>query len=233
MSDFVRPLLFENADLNWPYSILGTCFLVKYLQRHWAITAQHTLANHGYTPAQALISRELGSRHFFGVTDAFTCHGSAGNIEEPIDMLALELDITRISPDEPWAVSFYDLDTEHERDFSSGPLAVTAYPASLARIDYNSCVISYQPITIAASYIGPSPGVGRIRIRLNSDGELSDHDGFSGAPVFVVTLNDNTPPSPARLFGMILGSVQLMETTDIQEKIILHVAAIRAMLEGC
>lgn len=40
-----RPLLFENKDATYPYSIIGTAFIVRFRGRHFIVSAAHLLRN--------------------------------------------------------------------------------------------------------------------------------------------------------------------------------------------
>jgi hypothetical protein len=61
----IRPVCFENDHADYPYSIRGSCCLVRHKERLYAITAKHVTTD--WRDDQVLIPYRFGSSHFFPI----------------------------------------------------------------------------------------------------------------------------------------------------------------------
>ena len=65
-----RPVLFQNADQEWPLSIGGTAFVVNFRNRHFVLTAKHVLKNFRFD--QFRVQYRLDSNYFIPLTAMYT-----------------------------------------------------------------------------------------------------------------------------------------------------------------
>jgi hypothetical protein len=188
VQDFIhsaKPLMFENGDPDFPYSMQGTCFLAKVAQRAYAITAAHCLV--GRTLESVRIRMHPGVLQFMRLNPLRCPIHWDGDRE---DLAIFEIQRDSFSPKDFLSRNFLSLEQLRFEPFvldEASILAAAGYPSELNTITYESYSIMTQANSFDGRYCGPGEESGCSKIRINSLGSLSDMDGLSGSPVLRFT----------------------------------------------
>lgn len=180
-----KPLIFENGDPDFPYSMQGTCFLAKVGLRAYAITAAHCLV--GRTLESLRIRMHPGVLEFMRLNPVRCPTNWNGDGE---DFAIFEILRASVSPADFLSKNFLDLEQLRFEPFvlkESSILAVAGYPSEVNTIDYESYSIMTQGNSFDGRYRGPGEDNGCSKIRINSVGSLKEMDGLSGSPVIQFT----------------------------------------------
>ena len=182
----VRPVAYDNKDEDWEYSTCGSCVLVSFRQRIYAVTALHVPK--GYLPSQILIPYEEGSETFLPVKEAFNVTTSEDNDTDHKDILFLEiwqeeLDDTLWKKEYCFELASNDSvsTTEQTRYSFSG------YPHELNGVDYERCVLFHQAVHISGKISRRDRFIGVDEVQFDSCAELQRFQGFSGGGAFSIT----------------------------------------------
>ena len=87
-----RPVLFENASRDYPYSLGGTAFIVKFKERSFVITARHVLNLPSFEPRQFCIQYRPDSRDFLPLSALYLVHGADEDDTDQYDIAVREVD---------------------------------------------------------------------------------------------------------------------------------------------
>lgn len=199
-----RPLYFDNENEEFPYSCVGTCFIVKYRRKLWVLTAKHVLVNSEYQVSQAMVPYSLGGEHFIPIKGA-NSFDDIPNYKEATDIIVFEIDEDRLDRTRLDPSTVYDLDDEPETlpPLHGYSIVVHGFPDELNEVSYEEQTMYRQRLSIFASDPQRSCITGCVRVELLSDGDIANARGFSGGPVFLVSRQTNTN-TPERLLGVIV-----------------------------
>lgn len=178
-------MCFKNDDPDFQYSCVGSCFVFTYRKRLWAVTAKHVLTNNGFEPNQVHIPVELGAHEFFDLIDVRTFTDYPDD-SDCTDVVLFELGTNRIS-DLQIVESIYDLDADRAAEVRVGQLVtVYGFPSLCNVVDYDKGMFDHQRRGVIGLLNASEHSTGCREIDLADDGGLSDHNGFSGGPVFAI-----------------------------------------------
>jgi hypothetical protein len=191
----IRPFLFENDDVQWRFSLRGSCFLVGYDNRTFAITAKHVVRD--YRPSQYRIPKKLGSHEMLPIRQPFTVELHFEDFEDFVVVPIDSAEVVHPVLDEN-DVSVIDEGTIRWNAIRA--VAVFGFPSGINSVDYDQALISIQPCGMVGHLTANTIGEGMREIQMSAGGELESYDGFSGAPVFHVSDSG----SIERLLGIVL-----------------------------
>jgi len=182
----VRPVAYDNQDDSWEYSTGGSCVLLSYRGRFYAVTALHVPT--GYLPSQILIPYEEGSETFLPISEAFTITTSEHADTDHKDVMFLEiwrdkLDNSLWKQDFCFNLASNDraVTTEQSRYWFSG------YPHELNGAEYDRNVLYHQATHISGQLVTRNRFIGVDEIAFDSGAELQSYQGFSGGGAFSFT----------------------------------------------
>lgn len=196
-----RPMCYRVPNPDLPYNIGGTCSVIRFRDRLWAVTAKHVLTNFGISPNQVLIPYQVGGYNFFPISDAFS-HENYPTDSDCTDVLIFEIDEPHIEKEHFDPRTVYDLDAEPETTVQPDSLlAIHGFPSKLNYADEEAQALMIERLSIAGRFGQPSRMTGCREVDLLSDGGIDDHDGFSGCPVFLAS-SEFQQPNPSKLIGI-------------------------------
>lgn len=206
-----RPVCYSVPNPDHPYNTGGTCFVVRFRQRLWAFTAKHVLTSFGILPNQVMIPYEVGSYHFLPIADVRTFKDYPQD-SDCTDIILFEIDESRIDQEHFNPETVYDLDREPDFQVRSDMLlAVHGFPSELNSADMDEKAFFHQRLSIAGHFGEATAMTGCRKMKLLSDGGISNHDGFSGCPVFIAS-SEFDQLTPSKLVGINLrGSAAKLE----------------------
>lgn len=208
-------MLFKNDEVEFQYSIRGTCFLIKFHERIYALTAKHNIKD--FHPRQFRVPARLGDQAMLNYSQPFTIEMHNEDFE---DFVAFEIPLNTnqlngFLQDDAAATFDRAIDWRKVQKVS-----VCGFPTELNEF-YESERISYQSVCLLASCTGKSVIEGCYEIEIDQPIPLKSLDGLSGSPVFC------RDPSCPILLGMILrGSPNTLGVTK------LHFLDIRLVLRS-
>ncbi|WP_437587804.1 hypothetical protein [Sorangium sp. So ce1000] len=178
---------YDESD-EYPYWFGGTCFLVRYLNKLYALTAKHVLKN--MDPNAIRIPRRPDSRTFLTLTKLWT-----GKIDDPEDTDYADWAI--VAAEEPGEdasgdpiVPPLDLDAITPVSFSRPPegckLAIRGYPIGLSRVSYDEQRLKWQAFAGSAMYVAPTSWKHCHTARFDDVSGIDNIDHMSGSPVVLV-----------------------------------------------
>lgn len=199
----VQPLIFETGISDFPYSTLGTTFLVGYEGRAFVFTARHTLYPDNLSPVCIFPSdcsqRLLPLKDVFFVSKDYVA-------EDFMDLAIMEIDMAKIVDAELGQASIIDLRLASGDWLSlpeSSDFAVIGYPEEHSLVDYDQETIATQRVALQGRYLGPSSIPYLHELEILDTLSLATFDGLSGAPVFSWTWRSGRP-AQISFCGMVL-----------------------------
>ncbi|QDQ83666.1 serine protease family protein [Paraburkholderia megapolitana] len=219
-----RPILFYSEYPEFPFSICGSGFLVRYHRRVFAITARHVTAN--FDLAHACMQYHPSVYGFVPMSFRYVFAGGDPSDTDQYDLVIFEvdgskLDISLFSDAPPYELS----DSEAPPIFDKTSIfVVQGYPSHLHAIECETeleAIIS-RPMLIDAEYAGPCVSDRVHVLRVHCADQIESFDGMSGAPVFQVL---QSYPNLSKIWfaGMVLrggtssGELRFLERERITE----------------
>lgn len=210
LGDCVRPVVFENEKFDeYPYTVGGTCFLIEYCRKVFAVTAKHVLKNLNYKPEEVRIPPYIeGMTHFLPI-----CKSYANPIYETYgkdyaDIILLEIARDKLhsgwkSQLKPYDYAMNSLPSLYFK--GSSKLLIKGYPKKIPGQNYVAHVekhMQFQALMITGNYLEESKASEGCHLFKFDD--LTDivpsSNGMSGSPLFHVSQNHEE--SIASLAGM-------------------------------
>jgi hypothetical protein len=174
-----KPLIFENREAEFRYSIQGTCFLVRFQSRQHAITARHCLLHRKLESIRVRLSP--GRLEFLRLKALVT---PKGNDKDALDLAVMEIEPASLPIALLESSHFLDLNDYAERSLGSKEiLCVVGYPTEHNSANYETFVIRTQGFSADGHYDGQGEDAGCSRIRFNDLTPVEDLNGLSGSPV--------------------------------------------------
>lgn len=182
-----RPLYFINEDPEFPYSRVGTCFVVRCSGKLWGITANHVAKLSNYNIDRAVIPCAVNSPEFFPVHRQHIYRPVDG-VPEVTDVVIYEFDMGQMSGVGTPESEIYDLDAESLPHVGvRAQLWVHAFPDEINSICYDTKSMKRQSVIIPLLDPAESEDLeGCIQAKLTSRLNLASTRGLSGSPVIGV-----------------------------------------------
>lgn len=200
----VHPIVFETGNEDFPYSTLGTVFLIGYEGKMYVITTRHGLTPDNLLPICIYPSDKsskllpLDNVFFVSTTDSRE-HFVDLAIIEVAALTAKEKDLNQtVIIDLALAV-----DPSWELEANGMDFFVIGYPSERSDIDYEKEEIKTEVAILFGSYAGISDHAHLHRLRIENYDDFKEFNGFSGSPVFMWHRTEGNPPTPI-LCGMAL-----------------------------
>ena len=182
----VRPVVFANDDTLHPYSALGSCIVIAYMDRLFAVTAGHVVKT--YEDRQVCIPYSVGSHSFLPIKEAFRIITNLVDDSDHTDIVIYEMDRRQVD-DSLWTrLDRFDL-SWNRKAFDSQPLdyLLVGFPAELNGVDFECHKIYNQRLTVSAQLIYVDRFEFVNELTLGVDSHVNDLNGFSGGAVFSVS----------------------------------------------
>jgi hypothetical protein len=189
--DCSLPVLWESDNPDYPYWFGGTCFLAKYRDEFYVITAKHVIADR--SPDKLLVHHRAKSRSFFPFdkiyrdktpdpedsdsSDWVILHVKKDLVDwcdPPVQPLDLTRGVPKVSPSGMQAASF----------------AARGYPKCRSGIHYELQLIYWQAFWGFADYDHASTAKRCHVVMFQDLSPIESMDGMSGSPVFMVLNGD-------------------------------------------
>lgn len=217
----VRPLLWKNETPDHPYSIFGTCFIIKYKNTFYGLTAKHVVNLR--TIKDMKILRDIDCYETLCIEDASTIKDT---LEE--ELSCTDLVICKLKYDSMLERSkhyHHLIQNKFYENQKGSCLYICGVPTDLSEYNPENKTASVQHIAIfgtdlgQTSECGVSNQIGLRTLKCSSTAKLPSFDGLSGSPVFAYYPN-SVPPTLAGM--VILGSTTSCLITFLDVKIIIR-----------
>jgi hypothetical protein len=177
-----RPVLFENDDATFPYSIGGSAFVAKFRDRHYVITAKHVLNIHSFLPDQFRVQYRPDFNGFIPLAALHTFR-----VNDPEDTDQFEVAV--------WKVDESGLREELFGDYSpynllsidtltifspASKYIYRGFPTVLRDWNWDKKSMRQDAVLAQAQYIGRASWAYVHKLQLMSLDPLSSVDGLSG-----------------------------------------------------
>jgi hypothetical protein len=221
-----RPVLFENDSREFPYSIGGTAFIVKFKGRSFVVTARHVLNLPSFEPRQFCIQYRPDSRDFLPLGALYLVRGADEDDSDQYDIGVREIDSEAVRPDlydeyEPYNLLAMDRLTIYSE---RGSYIYRGYPIAMRQVAFEDRRIEQGAVTSRAEYAGRTSFAAVRELRLLDLHPLTSIDGFSGSPVFQVHNEDDGKYSREAFAGMMIrGSIESGKAYLIEHSRIIEV----------
>ena len=231
LGDCVRPIIFENEEEEfdkYPYTVGGTCFLLEYGRKMFAVTAKHVLKNLNYKPKEVRVPPYVEDMtHFLPIFKSYANDIYETDGKDYADIILLEIARDKLHSGWKSRLKPYDyaMNSIAPLDFrGSSKLLIKGYPKQILEqnyADHDEKHMQFQALTITGNYLEESKDSEGCHLFKFDD--LTDivpsSDGMSGSPLFHVFQKNKE--SVARLAGMyIRGDDEKNTGLFISEKII-------------
>ena len=221
-----RPVLFANANPEFPFSVGGTAFIVKFQGRSFVITAKHVLNLKSFAAGQFSIQYRPDGRDFLPFGALHLARGANQDDTDQYDIAVLEIDNSAVreelyGPYPPYALLQMDrLTIFSER----GAYIYRGYPIAMREVDFENHHVEQGAVTTRAEYVGRTRYEAIHELRLLDLGPLPTIDGLSGSPVFQVHNEEGMKYSREAFAGMLLrGSIESSRIFLIEHRRIIEV----------
>lgn len=199
----VQPLVFETGIVEFPYSTLGTVFLVGYKGKPYVLTARHALKPE--YPVPICVFPSDTSHRFIPLKDVFFVPHTDVD-EDCVDIAVIAIDTVRISDPEIAAATLIDLALtcgDWKNCAEEAKLFILGYPEERSIIDESIQELRTERVVLFGLYAGLSELPHLHLFRASDSLALQTFSGFSGGPVFAWIERPKQRPVPF-LCGMAL-----------------------------
>ncbi len=178
-----KPLVFENEDEEFSYSMQGTGFLARFNGRYFGITAKHCLR----TRTRESVRFELDEKgeHFLPLKAVHILE--ADNEADFSDLAFFEIEQNLVEAADLQGNQFLDIDYFIGLDCKLNPkatLALRGFPSQLNFVDYERRVIHTQGFCTDGNFGGAAESQYCGLIKFIDLEKIESLDGLSGSPVF-------------------------------------------------
>lgn len=223
-----RPVLFATGDMDYPISIRGTGFIVRFRKKYFAVTASHV--TQGFDLSQVRFQYHPNSSTFIPLIQPFFIHGDDPEDTDQYDIVAFSiddsmLDFSMLKDYPPYELLERYTITLFDR---KAAYAFQGYPTEQRECQYDEKRVDMKSVLYDAVYEGASTSQLLHTLHVNRANEINNFDGLSGAPVFQINHTDEYMSQQA-FVGMLLrgtarsGKVEFLERSriiDVLTKII-------------
>lgn len=203
-----RPVLFQNADQEWPLSIGGTAFVVKFRNRYFVLTAKHVLKNFRFD--QFRVQYRVDSNYFIPLTAMYTLRdqnpSEFASDDDQFDVVVWTTDNEHLLTDHfgkdlPYPLLSIDQATLFSPNAS---YLYCGFPTEMRSYDPDRRHMQQAAVSGEAKYLERTRYMGLHKLQLlRVQDWLKDLDGFSGSPVFQIN-HDEGKYSRDAFAGMLL-----------------------------
>lgn len=217
----VRPVVFETGSAVASHAVFGSCFLIGYRGRVFAVTARHVLQPDGdlspmcvRSPSGRLLTlRDVFYLPISKVSDDFA---DLAIVEVDVKRLVGDMGETRILPlrpdDEDWL----------PRRFVS-IFVVLGFPNEHTFMDYETGEVVEGFVELAGQYKAPAISRHLHEIAIDSQSDLESYSGFSGGPVLMLGRSVGAPIVPILCGVAIQGTAASRTVRFIERAILLRI----------
>jgi len=220
-----RPVLFANNNPEFPYSVGGTAFIVKFQSRSFVITAKHVLNLKNFDAGQFCIQLRPDGRDFLPLGALHLVRENMDDTDQD-DIAVREVDDNALSEDLYGPYKPYSLlQMDRYTIFSErGAYIYRGYPIAMREVDFGNRHVEQGALTTRAEYVGRTRYEAIHELRLLDLAPLQSIDGFSGAPVFQVHNEEGGKYSREAFAGMLIrGSIESGKAFLIEHRRIIEV----------
>ena len=206
-----RPVLFENACRDYPYSLGGTAFIVKFKERSFVITARHVLNLPNFEPRQFCIQYRPDGQDFLPLAALYLVRGADEDDTDQYDIAVREVESGAVRDELYGEYHPYNLLAMDRYAIYSerGAYIYRGYPSDLREADFENKRIEQGAVTARAEYSGRTPFATIRELKLLNLDPLRSIDGLSGSPVFQVHNEEDSRYSREAFAGMLIrGSIE-------------------------
>jgi hypothetical protein len=201
-----RPVLFANADPEYPLSVGGSAFVVKFRERHFAISAKHVLRAGGFAASQVRIQYRPDANRFLPLTQMYWLQGDDQDDTDQSDLAIWSIDDAALEPEAFGEYLPYNLLGIDGATLYGGKshYLFRGYPSVLRSVDYEARDFQLDSISARALYAGKGVSAFTHELALVNDGALSSAEGLSGSPVFQVNNDEGSLASREAFAGVLI-----------------------------
>lgn len=216
-----RPVLFENNDEVYTYSIGGTCFIAKFKQKHYVITAKHILRN--FAQVQFRVQYHPASGDFIPLKKCFTLKQTDSDEIDCFDLAVFTVDESELSyglfiDQLPYNLLESDKWTIYSQ---KSKYVYRGFPIETRSLDWIEKSIRQTAILGQGEYGGRASFDCCHVINLLNLKPLASLDGLSGSPLFQIN-HENEKFSREAFAGMIVrGTKESGKAYFIEHSIVL------------
>jgi hypothetical protein len=201
-----RPVLFQNDSREYPYSLGGTAFIVKFRSLRFVVTAKHVLNLKDFEPRQLCIQYRPNSRDFVPLPTMYLARGDDHDDTDQYDIAVIEINTDAVIEDlyrdyKPYQLLAMDQLTIYSE---RGAYIYRGYPFAMREADFEQRNIEQGSVTSRADYAGRTQYASIRELRLLDLNPLTSIDGLSGSPVFQVHNEDQGNGSREAFAGMMI-----------------------------
>jgi hypothetical protein len=185
-----RPVLFQNDNEQWPLSLGGTAFVVRFRGRHFVLTAKHVLRDFQFS--QFRVQLHPDSNQFIPLTGMYTLRDKDpddfGRDEDQFDIAVWTTADEHLVPGvfgnaEPYDLRGFDALTVFN---PNADYLFCGYPIEGREYDSDRRHMHQTALSGRAQYVRRTPYACLHQVSLVLNDQVSNLDGFSGSPVFQV-----------------------------------------------
>ena len=182
-----RPILLYNDCYEYPYSISGTAFIVRFSERLFVVTAKHALRLRDFNPNQFRVQYHPERAEMLPTRALYLFRDTQLDDSDQNDVAAWDLDAAQTAEQLFGEYTPYELNRAQnlEELNPASDYLYRGYPIQTRNIDFQERQYDQDSVSGAADYIGRSRTIARVHeLRFRNLGELTELDGLSGSPVF-------------------------------------------------
>jgi len=180
-----KPLIFENEDEEFSYSMQGTGFLARFNGRYFGITAKHCLRTRTHESVRFELDEK--GEDFLPLKAVHLPKDNAVADWDFSDLAVFEVEPNLVESANLKGHHFLDIDYFIGLDCVLKPdaiLALRGYPSQFNWVDYERRVIHTQGFAVDGSYGGAAESRHCGIIKFPDLTKIDNLDGLSGSPVF-------------------------------------------------
>jgi len=204
--DCTRPMLFVNEDPNYPVSIQGTGFIVRFRKRYFVLTARHVIK--GFSFQQVRFQYHPNSSDFVPLQRPYEISGDDSDDTDQYDVIVFSVEDSALDYEKFDGYLPYDL-SELDALTIFNPTASYAFrgfPTHLRTTEYEQRRVDMESILADGRYGGPSIRREMHVLRINRAREIASFDGLSGSPIFQINHTDSRISQQAFAGMVVLGT---------------------------
>lgn len=214
----VLPVVFETGIEEAPHSVFGSCFLIGYQGRVFAVTARHILRPDGVLSPMCVRSPSgrllpLKDVFFIPISKVPDDFADLAIVEVDMKQLAGDMGVTRILPlrrdDEDWLPLRF-----------VSRFVVLGFPNEHTFVDYEAGEVVEGSVELVGGYKGPAESTHLHEIAIENPPPLESYSGFSGAPVLMLKRSVGTQIVPM-LCGVAIQGTAVSRTVRFIDRSIL------------
>lgn len=184
----VRPLFFENGCYDYEYSSTGSCVLIRYRNRYYAITALHNNNKNIYKPCQFMVPYFTGSEFFLPMKEVFHVDTSENYDTDHKDIFFIEIPYNEMNKENIEVDTVFDFEKNANLVHSTRTkYLVHGFPNEIQHIDYEKKTIKNQRFSASAKLLKKEIYLGIDQIKFDVEPGLKSFSGMSGGGVFSIT----------------------------------------------